>query len=636
MGKSSSRKKQSGETPKGVVASTPDEFRYAVFSRTFASNVYFHFLIIAVVGAIAYSNTLHYPFVLDDKYQIMNNQMLRSLDNFWLALGGHNFGSSGYQYIPSRFVGYLSFALNYHFGGYEVRGYHLTNLAIHILNAFLVYYFLHLTFKTPLMLKGPLLSAPAPVALFAALLFVSHPIQTQAVTYIVQRFASLATLFYLLALVFYIKGRLAGQPGGKTDGSSMRVSSVLFFLVSLVSAVLAMKTKEISFTLPIVIILYEHVFFATPLRKKLLFLLPVVLTIVIVPLSVVHSGKPLGEILSDISETTRVQTELPRWDYLMTEMSVITTYIRLIFVPVNQNLDYDYPIYHSLLSPPVLFSFGLLLSIFCLGVYLLFSGKWKAVSPYRRLIGFGILWFFITLSVESSIIPIADVIFEHRVYLPLVGFLISITAGVFAAASWLRKERYVAIVFVLVSLALTGATYARNNTWKSGTDLWEDVVRKSSNKARPHDCLGVAYTREGRLDEAMREFQTALRINPGYVDSHTNLGVVYGQEGRLDEAMGEFQTALGLKPDYVEAHNNLGVVYRRQGRLADAMREFQAALKINPDYADAHNNLGVVYQQGGRLEDAMREFQTALRLNPDYVKARNNLEAISQLSSHGR
>jgi Tfp pilus assembly protein PilF len=686
VGKSSTRKKQKSETAKGTLTSPPRESRYASYLRASPLKVYLHLLIIVVVGVIAYSNTFHVPFALDDKKHIMNNLMLRNLENFWLALRGQHFSSGGYHYLPSRFLGYLSFALNYHFGGFGVWGYHLANLVIHIVNALLVYLFVKLTFQTPKMRNGdPLSSASdagvwgsAPVvALFTALLFVAHPVQTQAVTYVVQRFASLATMFYLLSLVMYIRGRLGamgnwqeapplnpplvrGEVKGGHSPIPSRLWPIAYYSFSLLFAVCAMKTKEISFTLPIVIILYEFVFFATPLKKKLLFLLPVVLTIVIVPLSIMHSGKPIGEILSDVSEMTRVQTQIPRGDYLMTEMRVITTYIRLIFVPVNQNLDYDYPIYHSLFTPAVFLSFLFLSGLFGTAVYLLYKSRQGArgygqeaqdtpqgeepktgssplasdLSPIacQRLIAFGILWFFITLSVESSVIPIADVIFEHRVYLPSVGFFTAIATGVFLVAARLKREKSMIPIIVVIILALSVTTFARNNTWRDDVSIWEDIVKKSPNKARPHNNLGVVYRQEGRLDEAMKEYQIAVRLNPSYADAHINLGVIYQKQGLLDEAMKEYQIAVSLNPKNAVVHNNRGIIYGRQGRLDEAMREFQAAVRINPDYADAHSNLGVAYQQKGRLDEAKSEFQTALRLNPDYAVARNNLESIGRHS----
>ncbi len=618
-------------------------------------------LLIAVLGLLVYSNTFHSPFQWDGKPEILENSLLKDLDNFISS-------TKGYEYNPRRFIGYLSFALNYHVGGFDVIGYHIFNLVIHIANALLVYFLLILTFRTPYFsnqrsaisdLKATGLASrqagkPASkaihdsrftihdsrlIALFSALLFVSHPLQTQAVTYIVQRFTSLATLFYLLSIVFYIKSRLASRQAGKLAG----------YLLSFVSAVLAMKTKEIAFTLPLVIVIYEFTFFKSSFRKKLLFLLPIVLTLIIVPLSVLHTGKPLGEILSDVSEKTKVQTQMSRWDYLMTEIRVIVTYIRLIFVPINQNLDYDYPKYHSLFTQSVFLSFLFLLSLFGLGIYLLYKtsqekgtapldgsslqGAYRlsSLAPCYRLIGFGIVWFFITLSVESSVIPIVDVIFEHRVYLPSFGLLTAIAAGALTAAKMLKIERTAIAILALATLVLSGSTYARNIVWKDETSLWEDVIKKSPNKARPNNNLGVFHRKHGRMNEAIKEYAAALRLDPDYPDAHNNLGNVYYAQGRMDDALKELQAALKLKPDYPDAHNNLGNVYYAQGRMDNAIREYQTAVKLKPDYAEAHYNLGNVYRLRGHMDEAIREYETALKLKPNYADAHNNLGIVYAL-----
>ena len=616
MGKASNKKKLNYETLRKTLTIFLIKSKYATRLRAFALNKYLHLFIIALIGITVYSNTFHSPFEFDDIEQIENNHMIKALDNFLLVLQGHNFSSSVYC-LSRRSVGYLSFALNYHFGGLDVKGYHLVNLFIHIANALLVYFFVKLTFKTPYFdgerseeRRQDIGDESRPIepeasqftihdsrssgfiALLSALLFVSHPIQTQAVTYIVQRFASLATLFYLLAIVLYIKGRLKMQ-SPKLIAQSVKneerrlaspmcyaLSPMLYYSFSLLSAILAMGTKEIAFTLPLVIILYESIFFTAPLKKKLLFFLPIALTLIIVPLSVMHIDKPLGEILSDINERTRVETDMSRWDYLMTEMRVITTYIRLIFLPVNQNLDYDYPISRSLFDLPVLFSFLFLAAIFVGALYLLHktqNGKLKVKSKkseqtaenlssftfhLSRLFAFGILWFFITLSVESSIIPIADVIFEHRVYLPSVGFLTAITAGMFTVAARLKKEKVAVLILVLITLALSVATYARNNTWKDGVSLWEDVVRKSPNKSIPHFNLALNYSALGRNKETLSELQSAVKLDPDFAKAHFSLGLEYIRLNIADEALSELQAVIRIDPDYPMAGQFLDYISR--------------------------------------------------------------------------
>ncbi len=319
-------------------------------------------LLLSLLAALIYSSTFSIPFHFDDADNIVQNPQIKDLANF--------FDLSG-----SRYVGFLSFALNYSVGGLQVFGYHLVNLIIHIANGFLVYSLVLLLFKaesqhSPLMAHDSQPTTASWIALAAALLFVAHPIQTQAVTYIVQRFASLVTLFYLLTVVCYLKWRLA---------SSETRSRILWYGGAVLSTVLAMKTKENSFTLPFMILLLEGVFFQSSTRKRWLALLPFLLTLPIIPLS--HSGA-MGEGEAGFAQET---AEISGSDYLFTQFRVIVTYIRLLFLPIQQNLDYDYPIYHSILEPAVLLSFLFLLSIFILSLFVIFHSRLTAQDSRLRL-----------------------------------------------------------------------------------------------------------------------------------------------------------------------------------------------------------------------------------------------------------
>jgi protein O-mannosyl-transferase len=557
-----------------------------------------------------------------------------------------------------RIVGFFTFAVNYRIHGDTVAGYHVVNLLIHILNGFLVYFLVLLTFRTPffsnpfsppLSLRGGRveLSNAGPstlnsqlstqfVSLAAALLFVSHPIQTQAVTYIVQRFTSLATLFYLVSLVMYIKGRLASPQAGKLTG----------YVLSLISAVLAMKTKEIAFTLPLVIALYEFMFFDGALKKRILYLVPLLLTMLIIPLSLMGSTKPLGEIIGDVSEATRVQTDISRWEYLFTQFRVIVTYVRLLFFPVNQNLDYDYPVYRSFFDPNVIMSFLFLMLIFGVGVYFFYTsridslgnpayrtGRHRGIAPttHLRLIAFGIFWFFITLSVESSIIPITDVIFEHRLYLPSVGFFIAVASVLSMVwerlkdkAKWAGKA--VTGGLIAVVLLFSGVTYARNTVWQSELSLWKDVARKSPGKARAHSNLGLAFMNKGDMDNAAVAYGRAIAIDPKIAEPHFNLGVVYERKGQPDEAIEEYKKAVSLAPDYADAFFNLGVMYASKGLRDEAIMNYKAALRLRPDFAMAHFNLGVIYMGNNLADEAVKEFEAALMIDPSMDQARTFLE----------
>lgn len=678
---------------------------------------FFNMLLILSVGFLAYSNTFSIPFQWDGIPQIIQNSVIQDIRNYFPGARGYTDVANDYN--PRRSIGYLTFALNYHWGGLQVTGYHVVNLLIHLTNALLVYVLVALTFRTPFfrdrlgafsdrqsgavsskkaveessrhassitMPAAVSLQPPPParlIALFSALLFVSHPIQTQAVVYVIQRFASLAALFYLLSLLMYIRGRMA-------SGQAGRLAS---YCMSMLFALLAMRTKETTFTLPLLIIIYEFTFFKSSLKKKLIFLLAGVLVLLILFMGLIQSGKPLGELLSDVSKQTRLQTDMSRWDYLMTEFRVIVTYIRLLFLPINQNIDYDYPISHSLFSPAVFLSFLFLVSLCGLAAYFFYTsrrtdrtntdqtdqlagrktGKLEAGGPPHhaispksslRFISFGIFWFFVTLSIESSVIPIADVMFEHRVYLPSVGALSAITAGVLVVAFSFRLQWIVIPVLVLAVAALSGTTYARNTVWKNNISLWEDAVKKSPDKARPHHNLGTAYSEEGRIDESIEQFNTAIALMPDYAEAYFNIGTAYTKAGRYDEALKAFQTAVSLIPDYADAHFNMSIVYSRignmddavrsmllmvklrpedadahfnlgnfyftQGRIDEAVREFQTAITIRPNYAEAHNNLGAGYVKQGKVQEAIHEFQITVNLNPDAVEARNNLQNLSR------
>lgn len=560
----------------------------------------FHILFIVLIGILSYSNTFNVPFIFDDKPLIVENPGIKSLQYFSDTEKAKEAGL--YGLLMSRFTGYLTFAVNYKIHGLDVRGYHVFNLTVHIINAILVYRLVLLTFTTPYFLRimqfsnspaRPLLSKKAQMgiftATFSALFFAAHPIQTEAVTYIWQRVTSLAALFYLLSLVMYIKFRRAEE----TPNSKRRY---FFYLSSVFSAVFSMKAKEIAFTLPVIITLYEFIFFDGKFKRRILCLVPLILTMLIIPLSVM--GKPTGDLISDVSDATRVDTDISRADYLFTQFRVIVTYIRLLLIPVRQNIDYDYPVSHSFLEAGVFLSFLFLCSMAALGARLLYRSRVSifsltaanpAAAAYFRLVSFGIFWCFITLSVESSVIPIVDLIFEHRVYLPSIGFFMALTSAIGAGMERWGGGAYAkkTAVYVMLAavLALSGAAYARNSVWQDGVRLWSNAVEGSPNKPRPHYSLGAAFMDQGRTDEAVNEYKTAIRLKPDYAEAHYNLGVAYIAQGRLDEAINEYEISVRLKPDYADAHNNLGLAYMDKGRFGDALREFRILLMISPKHA---------------------------------------------------
>lgn len=577
--------------------------------------------VIALLGLIVYSDSLRGPFVFDDVPIIVNDPIIRSIGGLFA------------DPVHSRLVGYLTFALNYRISGFNVTGYHLFNIAVHMVSAVMVFWVVLLTFRTPFFQtrrtgEASHISEAITIALFSGLIFVAHPVQTQAVTYIVQRFASLATLFFLLSIIMYAKWRLTDSGPVAIDPEQERMigpkgKRIIFYFSSLVAALLAMGTKEIAFTLPAILILWEFSFFSGGIKKRIMNLLPFVLTTLVIPLMFLARNEPLL--------SARGFTEPPpAIDYFFTQCRVIVTYLRLLYFPVNQNLDYDYPVLDSFFNPAVLFSFLFILATVGAGAYLYYRSSKRDDSALLRLAGFGIFWFFITLSVESSFISIADVIFEHRLYLPSIG-LIFATVALVAQAVYVMGKRYpqisrVAIALALiVVVALSVSAYSRNKVWGDSITLWEDVVSKSSGKSRPHNNLGREYQLGGQSEKAEAEFRLAIDINPDDPESHYNLGATYQQKGQHDKAEAELLQAIALNPDYADAHYNLGVNFQLTSQPEKAEAEFLRAVALNPGHGNAHYNLGTIYQQRGELDKAETELHLAVNSNPGDAGAFYNL-----------
>lgn len=597
-----------------------------------------HLALILIIGLIAYSNTFTVPFMWDDD-SIISTAAITDLFRF---LSGE-----GYAFSPRRFIGFLTFALNYHFGGTNVVGYHVVNLTIHLMTACLVYVLASITFRVPFFAHRAPISQSAIIfiPLFAALLFVAHPIQTQAVTYIVQRLASLATFFYLAAVISYVKARLVmvasdkrlpvtGETiatGNNTAGQSWRM--IGWFGLALACALLAMRTKEIAATLPLVILTYEFFFFGASERKNRLLLIAPILMILVIFISPVLFGKPMTEILSAADQQTRLQTMMPRADYLLTQFSVIATYLRLLVLPINQNLDYDYPVFSSFLTPQVMVGFLLISALLILAVWLYRKSDTQALNSDQppstvhlyRLIAFGICWFFITLLVESSFIPIIDVIFEHRLYLPTIGIFIAVAAGGALLMKRLPSFMYGWVIAATIILIFTGATHLRNRVWQTSFSLWSDVAAKSPGKDRVHDNLGQALSAQGLVEEAVEEFKKAVMLNADNHYAHYNLATALAILKRPDEAITHFLLALQIEPTMETAENNLAMAYLATKQVDNAVVHFRQAVKLNPNNVNFRNNLGTILHVKGSLEEAIHHLQKAVELAPDYGKAQYNL-----------
>jgi len=564
-----------------------------------------HITLIVILCCLAYSNSLDVPFEFDDIHQIVENPIVKDLFYFSDFDAAREFPT--FHGLQMRTIGYFSLAVNYKFGGTSVTGYHIFNLLIHLLNSVLVYRLVCLTLKISKRIPENLARSAPLLALCVALLFAVHPIQTQAVTYVIQRITSLAAFFCLLSLTAYIDSR-------RSMIEKNHVKTILWLVIATASMVAAMKTKEIAFTFPIIIVLYEFIFLNSSLKKRLFFLLPLLLTMLIIPLSLVGSQKPVGEVMISASDVTRVARSISRVDYLTTQFKVIVSYLRLLVFPVNQNLDYDHPVYTNFWNPWILLCFLFLTALFIMAIYL--SGfrlyhlgigpKPDQLTPQSsRLVGFGLLWFFIALSVESTIIPINDLMVEHRLYLPSAGFFMAIVVCGWLLTQHLKKKwpgfgKVTIIVSAAIVLTFSGMTYTRNYVWSDSLRLWQDVVSKSPWNPRGYNNIGIYYDQRGEYAKAIPYFQKAVSIRPEYSEALVNLGIAHASLKQTDLAITYYKKALAVRPKDPKLLYNLGVSLLSKGDFESASSTFQKALRIDPGMTQARTFLEYARRQMGR------------------------------------
>lgn len=600
--------------------------------------------LIGVTAALIYSNTFHSPFVFDDLDSILNNSKIRKITNFYTLKTLQS---------PRPLVDY-TFALNYHFGQLNVFGYHLVNLLIHIANGILVFFLSSALLRK---LNASDEETTYPAALFAALIFIAHPVQTQAVTYIAQRYASMAAFFYMVSVLGYLAARDAVSAGKSRAGGA-------YFLTAFLSGGLAFLCKQNAASFPLALLLTEFACYDQSWKgwkKKLAFILPGMLLIgcfYVFNMGLFRHDIHFSKLLEDVSEITQDTRRIGRWQYLCTQFNVICNYIRLLLFPIHQNLDYLYPIKTGFFDGATPYAFAFL------GGLVFFGWRCRKTHP---AVFYGIFWFFITLSVESSIFPIKDALFEHRLYLPMFGF--SLIAA--RAAGWLAvKRRIWAHAAILASvLSLSAAAYARNAVWRDGVTLWSDVVSKSPSNYRALNNLGNDLMMRGDFDAAMIDFDTAIRLNPAYYITFVNKGILLAKMGKPDEAIPLFKRVLAINPNFAAArqnlsiacmekadgdfssgrytdaiplyeeslrldpqslkvHTNLGVAYIRTGRMGEAIEQFKMAQKIDPGSFETAANLGMALYAGGNREDALRQLRAALRINPASKEVRQVIDQI--------
>ena len=526
-------------------------------------------IILSVLVIMAYSNTFTVPFIFDDSINIIENESIRQLWPIWNC-----FNIPSDTGIVGRPVVNLSLAINYAISGEKVWSYHAVNLVIHILTALTILVIIRLIILTTE--KGAkYLNSVLPFSFTCALLWALHPLQTQSVTYVIQRCESLMALFFMLTFYTTIRGWQS------SSARRWHLLSVLFFL-------LAIFSKEVAVVCPIMLLLYEWVFRGNnpsrAVKQSPLLYTGLILGLIIAIFAVIN-----GNTL--ISRTTNISFTL--LSYWITQCQVIFHYLRLAVWPTGLTLDYGWPVATIAEVWPSIIGVLILIGL----------SAWALLR--RNAIGFLGACFFLILA-PTSLIPLPDLIFEHRMYLPLAPIIILFIGSSFNVYECIKKRfsfwpnieaSIIANSFwgfiICLGLVFGFLTYQRNYDYRSAIAILSDTIAKRPDNFRGYHGLGLVLSKQGHPDEALKYINRALSLNPENAYANNDKGYILFLMNRPEEAIPFFRKSIQLKPYDPKSHNNLGAALAQTGKLEEGILHFSIALKLKPEYSAARGNLNI-------------------------------------------
>jgi tetratricopeptide (TPR) repeat protein len=542
---------------------------------------------VAAAALLVYANTFAVPFLLDDQGSIQQNPTIRSL---WGSLRP----PAGGDTVSGRPLLNFSFALNHAISGLDVWSYHAVNLLIHAANGLLV---LGLVRRT---LERMVTPRAGGFALIAALLWTVHPLQTEAVTYIVQRAESLVACGYLFTLYAFVRSAEPAAPGW-------------WRLLAVGACALGMTAKEVMVSAPLIVFLYDRTFLAGTFRvawaaRRGLHLALATCWLVLAALLLASA---------DRGGTTVATAEATSWRYLLTQCQAIVRYLALALWPAGLVFDYGTGLVRSVAD---VWWQGLVL------LSLLGATAWALVR--RPVAGFLGTFFFAVLAPSSSFVPVlSQTMAEHRMYLPLLAVILLV---LLAARRW-GGERALFAAAVLVPV-LAVATLRRNATYRDELQLWQDTAAKYPASDRAHNNLGAKYLQQGRLPEAAAAFEAALRIRPDYLRALSNLSLVLLQQGDTAGALARIAELLRLRPDDSEARIGYARMLERADRREEALAQWREAVRLRPGDAEVRAGLGGLLLRTDRPAEAAAELAEAARLRPDDPAIQSNLGSALALA----
>jgi tetratricopeptide (TPR) repeat protein len=570
---------------------------------------------------LTYYNSFSGPFIFDDEPSILSNPTIHSLWRSWWPPSGDGITVAGRPLLN------FTLAVNYAMSGPAVWSYHLTNLTIHVLAALTLMGIVRRTLermpfaatndvpvaslspRPPARRSGSAIREAAPLmAFFSALLWMLHPLQTEAVTYIIQRAESLCGLFYFLTLYTFIRGIETRVPPNRAIERSRTARG--WFALSILFCLAGMATKEVMATAPIIVLLYDRTFgsggFSAAWHRHRNYYLALAGTWLVLFAFVLASSGRGG--------TAGFGTQVTPLAYALTQIAAVSHYLRLAFWPTPLVFDYGQTLADSWRE--IIWPSLLLLPLAGASLW----GAWRG-----RPAGFCGFFFFAVLAPSSSVVPVVtQTIAEHRMYLALAAVIVPAVVGLHHLLG--RKSIFLFLVF---AVGLGATTERRNRDYRNSLSIWSDTARKRPQNPRAQNNLALALKEQGRNVEANEHFVRAINLNPNYVSAHSNWGVALMDQGRLADAIVQLETAVQLAPAHADAQVNLGNALVRMNHLDEAIPHYEAALAVKPA-ADAYYDLGFALAGTGQADEAAKSFLAALQLQSDLPEAHYQLARLAE------
>ena len=565
-------------------------------------------LLISLLGVLFFSNHLNNPFQFDSVAYIVNNANLKNPETllsfeFWK------------KEFLARGLLRISLALNAYLDDFRPFGYHIFNLAFHILNALLLFFVLEKSLRRfGMEAVGWVSKRIRSVSFFSAVFFLCHPIQTESVIYIMSRSEVIASTFYLAGFLLF------QQLLERSSTSHLQYG--LYFLSIFLIALVGFSVKQIVATLPAIMILYylcscpDHSPALQFLKKWRWAITGIIAGV---------AGFLFYKLLTDetfLIGPSRPEEMVGRAKYMLSQPSVIVFYyLKMLLFPMNLNIDPDIAVVTSLLS------WNFLLPMFCIAFLLLCSMK----VFKTRFVFFFLCWFFIILSPSSSIVTLHDLAAEHRTYLASAGIFILFACGVAEVTCRWGETRPLNITLIFCVFALGIMTMKRNAVWQSELSLWQDTHQKSPHKLRPLINLARAHSLEGNSEKAIQYYQESLVKGPGVFATNYNLGALYLEKGLVTDALRHFQLASRIEPEIPEPFAKLGEISLSQKNFKLADSYFKRAVELNPRSSKVFKNLGVVnFYHLNRPKQGLAYFTRSLNLDPGQPEADKIRELLAQ------